>query len=111
MYCMLCQKKIDESKGYFTILIRGNRYDYHIPCRPNNLPQEIKMGLKFLCHECSGVLRTGMAIRKRPEGNYHIACWFRKQEQEKEDEKKTTESSNTKLPTKGRQNVRERTNA
>ena len=38
MYCMLCQKKIDESKGYFTMLIRGNRYDYHIYCKPSNIP-------------------------------------------------------------------------
>lgn len=38
MYCVLCQKKIDETKGYFTILIRGNRYDYHLPCRPANIP-------------------------------------------------------------------------
>lgn len=38
MYCIFCGKKIDESKGYFTILIRGIRYDYHPSCRPNNLP-------------------------------------------------------------------------
>lgn len=38
MYCVLCQKKINETKGYFTILIRGNRYDYHLPCRPANIP-------------------------------------------------------------------------
>lgn len=58
------------------------------------------MALKFLCLECGGLLRTGMAIRKRQEGNYHIACWFRKQEQEKEDAKKVVESSDTRLPNK-----------
>jgi len=38
MYCMLCKGKIDETKGYFTILIQGNRYDYHLHHRPNNIP-------------------------------------------------------------------------
>lgn len=39
--------------------------------------------IRWLCVECGGLLRSGMAIRKRPEGNYHIACWFRLQEEKK----------------------------
>jgi hypothetical protein len=38
MYCMLCGKKIDESRGYFTMFIRGVRYNYHMEHRPTHIP-------------------------------------------------------------------------
>jgi len=36
--CVFCGRKIDQSRGYFTILIRGERYDYHLLCRPQQIP-------------------------------------------------------------------------
>lgn len=60
------------------------------------------MALKWLCLECNGLLRTGMAIRKRQEGNYHVACWFRKQEQEKENGKEQIQQPDTRLHPKGK---------
>ena len=38
MYCIHCQKPIDPSRGYFTMVIRGIRYDYHLNCRPCQIP-------------------------------------------------------------------------
>jgi len=38
MKCVLCNEIIDESRGYFTILIRGVRYDYHFEHRPVHIP-------------------------------------------------------------------------
>lgn len=55
MICMFCRDKIDESRGYFTILIKGERYDYHLEHRPVHLPrQETIMKCVACGHEISG---------------------------------------------------------
>lgn len=79
MYCVLCQKKIDETKGYFTIMIRGNRYDYHLSCRPANIPIQEKT-MNEECVFCKRkilfdwVCDPDSSDRENPD-YYHLGCW------------------------------------
>jgi len=38
MYCLFCRQKIKLGEGYVSYFLHGQRFDYHIPHKPKEIP-------------------------------------------------------------------------